>query len=257
MSSTGRALIAAICLSSTPAIVSCSSNTSSADVLDELLARHQAHDGLVIDYDATGTAVLDCMLPNRSFRVTANTRSGDLEASDPATGEPILVRTGDAVFIHGRLTTPRLADATWWRIDDPDIESLTRVLGADLAGAAMAPPSDGNDIVNDAISSGADIAHGDDADHSFKIAVAGDQPGSSGLGLDITVSLDGVVTQVTATQIDDPTDGGFRLRFQPVGPAPRIAQPDAADVATVDVKSLSSAPIPECELGDSTPDDRP
>lgn len=230
------------------AATSCASTATTEPALPALLADHEAHAGTVIDYDATGTQVLDCMVPNRSFRVMVDPRSGQLEVADPASGNRILVRTPDAVFVHGVLTTPTPEGATWWRLDNPESGLLTSVLGADLAGAALGVPADGNDLVEDAIANGASIVETGDA--SFALTVAPTDAASEGVRLDVEVDDDGHVGRVTVVSTSDPESSGFRMRFEPLAEPPAIIVPDGQDVRVADIAALTAAPIEECALGE-------
>lgn len=229
------------------AAVACSSTASTERPLAELLAGHQDHAGTVIDYDAIGTEVLDCMMPYRSFRVSVDLRSGLLEVVGGESGERILVNS-DAVCVLGALTTPAPEGASWWRIGDPDQDQLSRVLGADLAGAALAVPADGNDLVDDAIASGASIARTGDA--SFELTVATMADRQDGVRLHVEVDDDGHVREATVVSTSEPESSGFRMRFEPMRNPPEITVPDSQDVRDSDLVALASAPIDDSALGD-------
>ena len=240
-------VVAALVSACSLALASCSSTASTEPALIALLDRHQAHVGTVIDYDATGTQVLDCMVPNRSFRVTVDLRDGQLDVVDTASGSRILVRTDDAVFVLGTLTTPTPPGASWWRLDNPDRGLLTRILGADLAGATLAVPADGNDLADDAIASGASITSTSDA--SFALTVAPTANEQDGVRLDVEVDDDGHVGEVAVVSTSEPASPGFRMRFEPLPEPPTITAPDGEDVRVADIAMLAGARIEDCALG--------
>lgn len=242
-----RPRTAAALFASLIAAASCTSTTSKAPPLQALLADHEPHPGTVIDYDATGTQVLDCMVPNRSFRVVVDLRNGRLEVLDVASQNRILVRTSDAVFVLGALTTPTPEGAPWWRLDDPDSGQLTRVLGADLAGAALAVPADGNDLVEDAIADGASIVPAGDA--TFALTVEPTAAGRDGVRLDVEVDDGGHVGEVTVVSTSQPESSGFRMRFEALANPPTVTDPDTKDVRVADIAVLAPAPVEDCALG--------
>ena len=244
-----RPRLAAALFACSIAASSCSTTVNAEPSLPALLSNHEAHPGTVIDYDATGTQVLDCMVPNRSFRVRVDLRTGWLEVADPASGNRILVRASDAVYVLGALMMPTPEGALWWRLDNPDGGLITRVLGADLAGAALGVPADGNDLVDDAIANGASIVPTGDA--SFALTVAPTDAASEGVRLDVEVDDDdGHVGRVTVVSTSEPESSGFRMRFEPLAEPPAIIVPDGQDVRVADIAALTAAPIEECALGE-------
>lgn len=235
-----------------------------ADPRAQLLGRLDglpAADRFAFAYTAAGTSVLDCALPNRSFRVEVDRANGTLVVRDAA-GERVAASSGEAVFLSPTLFEPRLDG--WLRadfpLDDGDAEELRRVLGVDLAGYVLAAglPADGVQtaaaLAEEAITvEELQPGRGQQTDWTgYGLAIAA---GDDGAPADVSVWLEGdTVARITVLPaVEQPTDGdaatGWVLDFARV--TEPLVVPDVAsvDVTSLDVAALRGGPIRDCEIG--------
>ena len=143
-------LVALLSLLPVGACTSSDSGDDAAPVLDHLA---QPSDGFRFVYRARGTAVLDCVLPNRQLEGTVFPDGTVLVTTETPAGEGRAIVTSDGLYLSAELFSAGPDGLRWLRIDREDVErlrpQLTQILGADLTSyvGASGPPPDGNATV--------------------------------------------------------------------------------------------------------------
>lgn len=246
-------------------LMGCSDDTGPRAELRSRLDGLPAADRFAFVYTAAGTTVLDCALPNRSFRVEVDRSIGTLVVRDLA-GDVIGASSEEAVLLAPTLFAPRL-DA-WLRagfpLDDGDAEALRRVLGVDVAGYLLTAdlPADGAQVaavLADEATSVEELQPGSGQQPDwtgYRLAIPGGEDG--GPPADVTVWLDGdalvriTVLPAIARPVDGDAAAGWILDFERVAEPVPLTDVTAVDITSLDVSALQGVPIRDCEIGPAT-----
>lgn len=263
-----------------------STESSPAAALAERLAGAGDPARYAFDYRASGTQVLDCMLPNREFSGVVDLDAGVMAlrtATDP--GRDAVVVGDDEALLRSTLFAAGSVPAAWLSIgQDEDLERLAelrRAVGVDLGGYAVPggyAPS-GNAMARAALDITAavgvlDSGQGGPAGaDGFRIVIDPERyeeaaplpststtrPGADPAPVpevDVWVDADGMVVRVVVrpsgtgpggAEAADTSGWVVDYRYDVAAPSPPSIEP--GDVTPLgELESLALAPVGDCEL---------
>lgn len=236
---------------------SCSQDPSVRSDLDARIARSDRGPGYTFSYEALGSSILDCTMPNRRFTGRAD-RYGISIFNDK--GQPIAVTRDDRTYIHTRLFAPGTTNATWIKIIEDD--SLNEIIGSDLAGYLRnpQPPTSPWEVLTAALDDARKIDRSSGTPRSeaatFTVTVdAGDRAPMGSVRLEARFEDRQTLSEVTVAQ--GASDGGERsvagwkltLRIAGVPTRPDTSNAVAYEEVARPVNAAS--PPSACELDGS------
>lgn len=238
---------------------------SREDPAAELKARLDASAGQRFGflYEAGGTAVLDCMLPNRQFHVTVDPTSGVVEVRrEGPSGSPLAVSRPNGVLIHRSAFAGTSVPTEWISVPgapgDPAPEVVSAALGVDAASYVLSPgvPDDGAGMVAALLDSATEVTALDvelediPSVDGYRLQLPADAKtspaGSRDVVVDVWVDQDQAVRRVIVFEPGSDTSG-WTLNF--TDPAQALDVSPAAVTDLSDALPLRQAAVPECRLG--------
>ena len=253
------------------AAVSCTRDTDDDSVpegqpvaLEDRLADPPA--GFRFSYQARGTDVLDCVLPNRDFEGTVFPDDTLSIAIETPAGPASVVAFRDGVYLDTELFAAGSVDADALRFERARLadvrQPLDRILGVALAAyiAAPGPPPSGAEVVSAALEQTSVDSRLDPIRLPGGVAAAGYRLVVEGDGtvpvIDAWIDDEGVVVRVQvqdslADRLGQPNpDTGWVIDYRPL-PADATAPRQPADVVDATAELLGAlAPPPQegCDL---------
>ena len=232
--------------------------------LEDRLA--DAPDGFGFSYQARGTGVLDCVLPNRSFDGWVFPGGALVVDAETPAGEARALSLDDAVYLDDAFFAQGTVAAEWARLERPGLDAtrprLDRILGVDLTAYLVAPgpPPSGNQIVaatleRTAVDSrlGPIRAPGGAAAAGYRFVVDGEDAVPV---IDAWVDGEGRVmrVQVQDSLADEPgkpdPDTGWIIDYQPLPPdaTPPAPPADFTEATSGLLAELTPPPRDGCDL---------
>lgn len=250
-----RLLLAALSLVSLAATVTgCAPDTSVRGDLTARIARSDRGPDYTFSYEALGSPILDCTMPNRRFTGRAD-RHG--VAIFDGQGRPLAVTEDDRRFVHRRLFV-KSTSATWIEVGEDD--ALIELVGPDLAGylGSTQPPSTPWETLTASLDDAGGVKRNRGTSQSdaatFTVAVdLSDQDEGASVHLVARFKDRGTLAEFTVSQGgadgDERYEAGWRLT---IGTSGVPARPDVSDAVAYDetmrpVKAGSTST--SCELG--------
>jgi hypothetical protein len=236
---------------------SCSQDPSVRSDLAARIARSDSGPDYTFSYEALGSSILDCTVPNRRFTGRADRYGVSIFNGE---GQPIAVTRDGRTYLHTRLVAPGTTNATWIKVIDDD--SLGKIIGSDLAGYLRnpQPPTSPWEALTAALDDARNIDQSSGTPRSeaatFNVAVdPRDQAPDDSVRLEARFQDRQTLSELTVAQ--GATDGGersvagWKLTLRIAGVP---ARPDTSNAVAYDqiAHPVNAAPLPAaCELDGS------
>lgn len=266
-------IVASVCC--TAVLTGCSTSGRPGDVLQDRIGRAATPASFTMAYRATGTAVLDCFVPNRAFILEV--RADTVVARRGADRSDVLaVRRGGSLELSPALFEPGPLQQRWLAVELTALRrtaraALVELLGVDLTSYLLADalPPNAQEIASAAFDAAADVESlgpetiANEATDGVRItldperyaeAQATESSPSGALdaatpGVDVWIDARGNVVRVAVSAGAASADEtrGWVITF---GSPPMAATPvtgSTTPIASVDLTRLSAATT-DCEL---------
>lgn len=222
-------------------------------------------------YQATGTAVLDCVWAQRSFTLDIDLDRQRLVLRDVESTEVRAHRSAERLLVHSALFQDPPFTGTWLAVDLAQIDTgstevLERALGVDLASYLLAPglPPSGEDTLRAVLEVAAEIEEVDGpaagGGQRYRVRVDPDrfaeaqEPTGGPAGdppiIDVLIE-DGRVAQITVLPASPEarTSAGWHLDLAPLPvPLPDAPTTGLTPIESTDWSQLRAATLTGCEL---------